>query len=150
MTKDEFIQETALRLITAWANTSFTPENIASTAKQITDSVWNLFDEEKEELPAISAKATQDEDKVSVLANEIETLERLYVNEKNEKYGTSRFQVSGLNIRFLNVCYVEGIKTVDDLLACGRNRFLKIRNVGKLTVKFLDSALDNLYGIKTW
>ena len=41
MTKNEFIQEAALRLISALAtSTAFTSEDVASAAKNIADDVW--------------------------------------------------------------------------------------------------------------
>lgn len=50
MTKNEFIQEAALRLISAWASTaaSFRTEEVATAAKNIADEVWKLFKFEEE------------------------------------------------------------------------------------------------------
>lgn len=44
----------------------------------------------------------------------------------------------------------KGIYTINDLLKYGRKKVSDLYGIGKLTLSFIDDALDNLYGIKSW
>ena len=44
----------------------------------------------------------------------------------------------------------KGIYTINDLLKYGRKEVSDLYGIGKLTLSFIDEALDNLYGIKSW
>lgn len=165
MTKNEFIQEAALRLISAWANAgSFTTEELAKAAKALADDVWKQFDDEAEVLSDSSADATPssdaevlaafpDNEPIQTVAKEIARLETLELEAKRAHYKTSYYQSGGLDIRFLNVCKrYDGphIDTVKDLIDFGRHDFSDLRNIGPHTLKLIDQALDNLYNIKSW
>ena len=157
MTKNEFIQEAALRLITAWAGCSFTSENVADAAKQIADEVWKLFDEQPatggSPAEAEVLEAFPDNEPIQTLAKEIARLETLELQAKRAHNNTTYYQKVGLDIRFLNVCKfgcVREIDTVKDLIDFGRHEFSRLRNIGPHTMKLVDQALENLYNIKSW
>ena len=57
---------------------------------------------------------------------------------------------SGHGIRFLNIAKANNIETVGQLLAIGRARFEKFKDMGPKCITELSQALDNLYGIKQW
>ena len=159
MTKNEFIQEAALRLISACADAgSFTTENVAAAAKALADEVWKQFDDEAEVLSGSPAEGEilaiiPDNEPIQTVANEISRLETLELQAKRAHYDTTYYQSGGLDIRFLNVCKrYDGphIKTVKDLIDFGRHNFTELRNIGPHTMKRVDQALDNLYNIKSW
>ena len=149
MTKFEFIQEAALRLVTAWAE--FTTESVATAAKALADEVWNQSDEEQPEVPEPA------NEKVQILANEIKRIEEETIAEKNAmkrnegwKIHRNYYQKAGADIRFLTVCHNENINTIGDMLNIGSQRFRNLRNMGPLTMRFVNQALENLYNIKAW
>jgi len=158
MTKNEFIQEAALRLITAWGGRSFTSWNVADAAKQIADEVWKLFDDEQPATGGSTAEAEvleafPDNEPIQTIAKEIARLETLELQAKRSHYNTTNYQKGGLDIRFLNVCKFgcgREIDTVKDLIDFGRHEFYSLRNIGPHTMKLVDQALDNLYNIKSW
>lgn len=155
MTKQEFIQEAALRLITAGTCIEF----IASAAKQVADEVWKVVDEEQPAEPERPATSPESES-VLVVANEIKRLEQEAIGKKNREalekgWLYVRNQRSGLDIRFLNVCAGNWdseikISTVKELLDCGRRGFSRRKNMGPNTLHLVDQALANLYNITVW
>ena len=155
MTKNEFIQEAALRLITAWGGCSFTSENVADAAKNIADEVWKLFNDEQPAEPQVLAMVP-DNEKVQTLAKEIARIERYEVEQKNAIKknqgwnGRNYYQISGADVRFLNVCHHEDISTLGDMMRIGRHGFSRLRNMGPLTMELVDKAIENLYNIKSW
>ena len=164
MTKNEFIQEAALRLISASVYEQVTVELLASAARHIADEVWAVLDDEAEVLSDSSADATPssnaevlaafpDNEPLQTVAKEIARLETLELEAKRAHYNTNYYQSGGLDIRFLNVCKwnkVQPITTVKDLIDFGRHNFSELRNIGPHTMKLVDQALDNLYNIKSW
>lgn len=162
MTKNEFIQEAALRLITAWSDAgSFTTEELAQAAKQIADNVWEQFDDDK---PEKSDEPAYNSDTVQVLMKEIARIEKEEIDEKNRKsredaakhgWCCYTYQSSGADVRFVNICRDERrcqvrIDTIGELISCGRNNFSRRLGVGKKTLELIDKTLENLYNIKTW
>lgn len=157
MTKQEFIQEAALRILARDSESSMI--SIADYAAELAAEVWKRFGkepEQHEEPEVLTAFAARDT--VQVVAREIARLETEFIEAENaklkEKGHSYRRQKSGADIRFLNCCsydvgYQE-INTVTDLIAYGRNNFICRRNIGRKTIKLVDKALGNLYNIKSW
>ena len=157
MTKNKIIKEAALRLISAWANAgSFTTEELAQAAKALADEVWKQFDEEEPTAETEVLALVPDNEKVQTLAKEIARIERYEVEQKNAIKknqgwnGRNYYQISGADVRFLNVCHHEGISTLGDMMRIGRQGFSRLRNMGPLTMELVDKALENLYNIKSW
>ena len=152
MTKQEFIQEAALRLITATDVRYSVLEEKAKMARILADEVWNQFDDEQEEEPTSSFE----NDSVQVVAKEIARLEAEDVELENDKLGSKVHHKAGLDIRFLTVCraqyssYESCISTVKELVDCGRVAFARRKNMGPLTLRYVDKALYNLFGITSW
>ena len=106
MTKEEFIQEAALRLLTTWvsAPTSFKAEDVATAAKNVADEVWKQFEDEK---PDESKDPSYNSDTVQVLAKEIARLEKEEIERKNKEAKDKKwlsYQVRGAGVRFINIC----------------------------------------------
>lgn len=160
MTKNEFIKEAALRLLTTWVcnTTNFNSKDVASCAKQLADEVWMQFDEEQQEDPEAPTPLPHDVN-ISVLADEMERIEKRCIEEKNEDNRnrglTWRYQISGVRARFTNICNDTSmgrkeIRTVADLMEEGKANFMRRYNVGHKTIELIDKALENLYYIKSW
>ena len=153
MTKNEFIQEAALRLLQA--DSQFTAELLASVARHIADEVWKQLDDEHPAEKEVLAMVP-DNEKVKTLAKEIARIENYEVEQKNAIKrnqgwnGRNYYQISGADVRFLNVCQHEDISTLGDMMRIGRHGFSRLRNMGPLTMKLVDKALENLYNIKSW
>ena len=153
MTKQEFIQEAALRMIAASDVRYSVLEEKAKMARILADEVYK-----EEEQPAEPEKPSDSLDKESVnkVADEIARLEAEDVVLKNDKLGSKVHKKAGLDIRFLTVCraqyssYDSCISTVKELVDCGRVAFARRKNMGPLTMKYVDKALENLYGITSW
>lgn len=146
MTKFEFIQEAALRLITAKPDAT-----MGQIADWATDLAGEFFHEYEQPTEPEVLTAFPDGESVQVVAKEIARLEALDVEERKAKYRYG--QKGGLDVRFLGVCKYGtgyGINTVKDLIAIGRDSFSRFHNMGPKTMRLLDKALDNLYNIKSW
>ncbi len=160
MTKNEFIQEAALRLTTAWASTaaSFKSEDVAIAAKRIADDLWKPIEEEHSEAFELLT-AFPDNEPIQTVAKEIARLEKEQADKKNagykEKGWFCHYQKSGADVRFLNLCRDtrrghKQILTVADLLEEGCLAFNRRYGVGQTLTDYIGKALDNLYNIKTW
>ena len=153
MTKQEFIQEAALRLITAWPNCCDMAKDIPDTARALADE---LYKEEEQEAEPEKPSDSLDKESVNKVADEIARLEAEDVVLKNDKLGSKVHKKAGLDIRFLTVCraqyssYESCISTVKELVDCGRVAFARRKNMGPLTLRYVDKALENLYGITSW
>ena len=156
MTKNEFIQEAALRIVSAWSSCAeFTTGSVATAAKALADDVWEVMDSEEPAEPEV-LEMVPDNEKVQTLAKEIARIERYEVEQKNAIkknqgwHGRNYYQISGADVRFLNVCHHEGISTLGDMMRIGRQGFSRLRNMGPLTMELVDKAIENLYNIKSW
>ena len=149
MTKNEFMQEAALRILSRDSESSMI--SIADCAAELTEEVWNRLEGNDEQK---TPTAVSSEYSIHMLAKEIARLEHEYVLKKNEELLSKghhcSVQKAGADIRFLNVCNYEGIVTVSDLLSCGRVSFRNKRNIGEQTLQFVDKSLESLYNIKAW
>ena len=154
MTKNEFIQEAALRLLTTRPDAT-----MGQIADWATDLAGEFFHEQEQPSEKEMLTAFPDDDKVQVVAKERARLEKEAIDRKNAEYKEKgwfcHYQKSGADIRFLNVCYDTSrgqnrIETVKDIIDCGSRNFERRRNMGHLTMDFLDKALENLYNIKSW
>lgn len=132
MNKREFIIEAALRMVSQGMPVAY-----------ITHVATRLADELFPGAPTHNGKP--ETDPIVVLLGEVGRLEKESVNEQGR-----RSQISGLQSRLRLVLVAENILTVADLLKRGRIEFMKMRKVGKLCVETVDTALYNLYGIKSW
>ena len=93
-----------------------------------------------------------DEQPVTLLYEEINRLDELEKMEKmkllRERGSMQRVQKSGRGIRFMNVCRLEGIETIGQIVKMGRVNFERVRNMGRDCADKVGEALENLYGIK--
>lgn len=177
MTKFEFIQEAALRLISVGACEvevhgqpgQSVEQWVSGMAAAIADEVWKHGPQEEETaLKAVEPEVltkVPDGESVNVVAKEIARLEREQIEAMNEKhrkeakeYGYVHrriYHISGLDTRFLAACIrtttrQREIVTVKDLIDEGRSAVARRVNMGKKTMDLLDKALENLYNIKSW
>lgn len=155
MTKLEFIQEAALRLITAKPQKLM--GEIADMARILADEIFmengSISKERTTNLLAIQVAAGND---ISDLVKEIDKIDVESTKELNNKYKEkyewvhSYFQKGGLAVRAEKIFSEENIKTVGELLDIGRDMFSRKKNIGIKTVEIIDKALFNLYGITNW
>ena len=144
MTKQEFIQEAALRLI---GSHSATPQGITDFAMELADRIYGE-DEPEPEIPY------SDEP----ISNLIREIDRMDIEERDRKKAEARSQghyrwsysKKGHAKIVETACRRVSIKTVADLLAFGKYNFLGIHNMGPLATASVDKALENLYNIKSW
>lgn len=165
MTKNEFIQEAALRIVSTWSSrTEFTIGAVAPAAKALADDVWAVMDDES--APSGFPDGTEpevlsgfpDDAKIYDVAEEIARLEALDIEKRKADARTKGrfncyYQKGGLDIRFLGVCKhnrVHQFETVKELISMGRHDFSSLPKIGPKTMYLLDQALDNLYNIKSW
>lgn len=138
MTKQEFIQEAALRLI---SRPDMPLADIAGAARELADQLFP---------GTTSQKGNPETDSIAVLLKEVKRVEDQEVNEQKKRcngYG----QRGGLDIRLHNFFISKNnIETVGDLLRHGRRELQKGRNIGPHTVECVDQALQNLYDITEW
>ena len=108
------------------------------TSESLSESIKNLYDWIIEEPEVDVDKPKTDYDKISVR-------EIIKYLANNYRYSNKRYASSLVNV-FNN----NGINTVGDILRLDRQRFIRIKGVGKGSVTRIDDALEELYGIKNW
>lgn len=139
MTKQEFIQEAALRLINAL--TEYTMQEVAMYAKQLADEVYGK-EKEEPEIP-------YSDEPISNLIREIDRIDEEQKKIHNE-FSRWKYTKKGHAKIAQHACERENINSIAELLAFGRYHFLGIHNVGPMVVNSIDEALENLYNIKSW
>jgi hypothetical protein len=135
MTKSEFIQQAALVIL---GNYPYPFEDIEYISKKANALADKLYPEEEN---TEQVKSHNLDIPIRDLAAEIGRLETKTIKEGMKK------QISGAQIRFLNVCKMCNIKTVGDLIKYGFFDFSRETGVGKLTIRLTTEALHNLYNI---
>ena len=145
MTKNDFMLEVALRLITARPDLSM--GEIADLASDLAGEFFHEEDQPEPETPYIN-------EPISVVIKEID---RIDIEERDKKNEDARalghrwsYSKCGHAAIVRTACNRESIETVAGLLAFGRDNFLGIYNVGKKVLVSVDKALENLYDIKNW
>jgi len=160
MTKLEFMQEAALRLVATRPDV----DNmciIVGWVKDLTKGIFNeeeIIDADFEEEPRhiLSIQDVVKDRGINELLEEIDKIETIDVQERNVKQikRTGRhdvyFQKGGYAKRIGNVFKENNIDTIGMLLGLNRNTFSKLYKVGKKSVGYIDKALYNLYGITNW
>lgn len=141
MNKKVFIQEAALRLITARPDALMC--EISELAVNLANCVYGTEDEEQPVEP--SAPVDVNAEPIEAILEEIRKVEQEIVNASDH-----RVQVGGVDVRILNALKAADVKTVGDLLSLGSRNCAKLRTLGPKSVSHIGKALDNLYGIKTW
>lgn len=157
MTKNEFIQEAALRILARDSQSSMI--SIADYAAELAEEVWKRFGDEPQTAEPEVLTWVDTDDTIQVVAKEIARIEKAEVDEKNlqlkARGGWGKFSVSGANVRFVNACHCiryghKSINKVEELIAEGRHEFSRRHGAGNKLMDLLDKALENLYGLKGW
>lgn len=130
MTKEEFLQEAALRLITAKPAANMA--DVACWALDLTERIYP-----SSEVPEIaSGKCDRNVSTASVM--------EIVRYVKKQPYGRS------YSMRIEKAFISNGIKTIGDLLHRGHREFKYYRNVGHGSIVRIEDALESLYNIKSW
>ena len=108
------------------------------TSESLSESIKNLYEWIIEEPEVDVDKPKTDYDNVSV-----REIIKYLVN--NGKYGDQRY-VSSL----VNVFNDNGINTIGDILRISKRGFMRLKGVGKGSVRRIDDALEELFLIKYW
>lgn len=143
MTKQEFIQEAALRMLAS---------QFAYTMKEIAEHVRNLANEiygEDEKEPEIPYS----NEPISAVINEIDRMDCEERDANNAQLSPNtpwRYNKKGHAMIAQTACKRESIETVAGLLAFGRRNFLGMYNIGPKVASSVDKALENLYNITKW
>ena len=128
---------------------------VAELATALADFIYK---EEEQQEPATDVSPVIT-DSVHVVAKEMDRLEVEDVKNQNAENKAKgffcRYYKSGVCVRFLNTCRdirtgKKRIETVAELLEEGRTEFSRRHNMGYVTMKYLDKALENLYNITVW
>ena len=130
MTKEEFLQEAALRLIT-----SNPAANMADVARWATDLTERIFPPLLEPMTECEQhdRNIEDDSMLNIVG---------YIKYKCDS--------GGYGARLERVFDDNGIKTVGDLLRVGRSQFKKYPKIGFGSIVRIDDALKDLYNIKSW
>jgi len=144
MTKQEFIQEAALRIL--GSHFACTMREVAENARRLADEIYG-----EQAAPSGTAGTAPDlsGEPIELLLEEVDKVEQDRVEDKIRRHGC-RFQKGGIHVRVVKVFSAFDIRTVGELLKRSRGWFARQLTIGPLCVETVDRALDNLYGIKEW
>lgn len=141
MTKQEFIQEAALRM------TFLLPERRVSEIADFARGLANSIYDEEEPEPELTPNP-HDFDPVEKILQEAKRI------DEEETHGWTEegraYNIQRICNRLRNALRANDITTLGELLNFGRVRFKKTRCIGELSCTIVDKALDNLYNIKAW
>ena len=136
MTKQEFIEQAVLRLIT---QTSLTCNDVVHRASEVASLI---YDDEKENEDTTAGKDFEN-DSLVALFKEVERLDILSnINSKIKKRGYAK--------QFARVCRYLDINTIKDLLQVGSYNLKDARGMGEANLAIVSEALYSLYGIDKW
>ena len=141
MTKQEFIQEAALRM------TFLLPERRVSEIADLARGLANSIYDEEEPEPELTPNP-RDFDPVEKILQEVERMDE--EDDRIEEGRAYKIQKKGFVERLRTAFRANDITTLGELLNFGRNRFKKTRYIGELSCAIVDKALENLYNIKGW
>jgi len=136
MTKQEFIEQAVLRLIT---ETSLRCDEVVNRASEVASLI---YDDEKENEDATAGKEYENES-LAALIREVDRLDVL--DNKN-----SKVKKRGYAKTFARVCSSWDINTIKDLLKVGSYNLKDARSIGIENLAIVSLALYNLYGINNW
>ena len=136
MTKQEFIEQAVLRLIT---ETSLRCDEVVNRASEVASLI---YDDEKENEDATAGKDYENES-LAALIREVDRLDVL--DNKN-----SKVKKRGYAKTFARVCSSWDINTIKDLLKVGSYNLKDARSIGIENLAIVSLALYNLYGINNW
>ena len=135
-------------IIEVWTNGAVTPEEAVKEAARIAqdyfgtiaDTVSNaepIVETDDDDIAVDPENKQQEEEPEKFQGEDVE----LPVNEDNSVHPIQELQLS---IRSTNCLLRGGIETVPDLLSKSREDLLKIRNLGKISLKEIEARLDVL------
>lgn len=136
MTKQEFIEQAVLRLITEPSL------NCNEVVKRASDVASLIYDDEKENEDTTTGKDFKNDGLVA-LFKEVDRLDVL--SNKN-----SKVKRRGYAKTFARVCSSWDINTIKDLLQVGSYKLRDARNIGAANLAIVGEALYSLYGIDKW
>ena len=136
MTKQEFIEQAVLRLIT---ETSLNCNEVVHRAKDVASL---MYDDEAVNGDAMAGKEYENES-LAALISKVDWLDVL--NNKN-----SKVLRRGYAKTFSRVCASWDINTIKDLLKVGSYGLKDARNMGPANLAVVSEALYSLYGIDKW
>lgn len=145
MTKQEFIQEAVLRLLSIEVKPIEEVGDYVNYATRLADAVFQEEEIVKEEA------MLQFSDPIQKLLDEIDRIDLEEAKKKEEEYReigwVMKVNKKGRSARLSNIFNEHNIKTIGDLLNMGRVELSRKRNVGSICVFRVCDALRNLYGI---
>lgn len=147
MTRQEFIQEAALRLITGRPDVLMS--EIAELAKTLAREIYG----EELTIPKSEPDIT---DSIDVLIDYVDKVDLAIREERIAKYEYASCGKGGYSAALRTVLKTaerqHGMKidTVNDLIAVGSETFLMMRGVGVKMLRAVSRALRELYGITGW
>ena len=136
MTKQEFIEQAVLRLIT---ETYLDFDEVVHRASEVASL---MYDDEAVSEDATAGKDYENES-LAALIREVDRLDIL--NNKN-----SKVKKRGYAKTFARVCASWDINTIKDLLKVGSYRLKDARSMGATNLAIVSEALYSLYGIDKW
>lgn len=145
MTKQEFIQEAVLRLLSLEVKPIEEVGDYVNYATRLADAVFQEEAIVKEEV------MLQFSDPIQKLLDEIDRIDLEEAKKKEEEYReigwVMKVKKGGYSARLSNIFNEHNIKTIGDLLNMGRVELSRTRNIGSICVFRVCDALRNLYGI---
>lgn len=146
MTKQEFIQEAVLRLLSIEVKPIEEVGDYVNYATRLADAV---FQEEKIVKEEVMIEFS---DPIQKLLDEIDRMDLEKAKQTEEEYRATgwlfrKVKKGGYSVRLSNIFNERNIKTIGDLLNMGRVELSKTKNVGSICVFRVCDALRNLYGV---
>lgn len=152
MTKQEFIQEATLRLISA--RPDYLMQEIAELAVKLAGYIYPEEKVQEQKQQDNGGHFSKYSDNIKTLIDELARIDSEYVQQQYEdakKRGMNwKFQKSGFAMKVSHACDMNNIKTVYDLMEFGRKNFISQRYIGDKCTNAVDKALKNLYNIRKW
>ena len=150
MTKQEFTQEAALRLISVRPSAPMC--EILDLARNLADGIY--ADNGLQPEPERVVYGVDADEPIENLLREIDRLDAEGVRLKKAKGKAEGWgwnpQKSGFAEKVRKTCRWLGFENVPDLIIFGKNSFRKQSFIGEKCCNVVDEALKNLYNITSW
>ena len=144
MTKNEFMQEAALRAFGLEPYRNF--DIIIKLSKDFTEAFFNATEQQEQE------SASSDDYLSRSIQEVIDEVDRLDLKASRKRGADilGRFSKAGYAKKINSFCDMISATTVGDLIKYGKNNAMESYRIGIGSIHIVDTALKNLYGIEEW
>ena len=147
MTKEEFWQEAALRML--GVNPNWYDNEIIDRAKDFADAFFKEAGQQEQEEQASASSDDYLSRSIQEVIDEVDRLD-LKASRKRGADILGRFSKAGYAKKINSFCDMISATTVGDLIKYGKNNAMESYRIGIGSIHIVDTALKNLYGIEEW